>query len=103
MHHNTFLGFALWGMCCGLMDGSLNLDAAHLEPLRLLAPTLCWLLDFSLAPRFRCASAQERSILTTLLPRFSLVLVSFLDIQSSQMSLHESAFDLAVRLEFQIA
>jgi hypothetical protein len=66
-------------------------------------PLLCWLLDFSLAPRFRCASAQERSNLTTLLLRFSLALVGFLDIQSIQMSLHESGFDLAVRLKFQIA
>jgi len=48
-------------------------------------------------------SMQERSTQTALLPRFSLVLVGFLDIQSIQMSMQESGFDLAVRLKFQIA
>jgi hypothetical protein len=61
------------------------------------------MLDFSLAPRFRFASAQERSNPTTWLPRFWLASIGFLDIQSIQMSMLESDFDLAVRLKFQIA
>jgi len=39
----------------------------------------------------------------TLLPRFSLALVGFLDVQSFQMSTQERCFVLIVRLEFQIA
>ena len=78
-------------------------DAAHHESLRFLAHLFRWMLDFSLAPRFRFASAQERSNPTTLLPRFWLALVGFSAVQSTQMSMQESGFDLAERLKFQIA
>lgn len=63
---------------------------------------LHWMLGFGLAPRLQLASMQERSTQTALLPRFSLASVGLLDIQFIQMSLHESDFDLVVRLKFQI-
>ena len=61
------------------------------------------MLDFSLAPIFLLASDQERSNSATLLPRFSLALVGFLDVQSFQMSTQERCFASIVRLKFQIA
>jgi len=62
-----------------------------------------WMLGFSLAPRLQLVSIQERSTQTALLPHFSLALVGFLDIQSIQMSMQESGFDLVGHLKFQIA
>ena len=67
------------------------------------SPLFYWMLDFSLAPIFLLASDQERSNSATLLPRFSLALVGFLDVQSFQMSTQERCFALIVRLKFQIA
>ena len=61
------------------------------------------MLDFSLAPRFRFASAQERSNPTTLLLRFSLALVGFLAVQWTYNHLQENGFLLVVYLKFQIA
>jgi hypothetical protein len=60
-------------------------------------------LIFHWMPGFSHALMQERPTQTALLPHFSLALVGFLDIQSIQMSMYESGFDLAVRLKFQIA
>lgn len=66
-------------------------------------PTYHWMLDFSLAPIFLLASDQERSDSATLLLRFSLALVGFLDVQSFQMRTQEKCFALVVSLKFQMA
>jgi F0F1-type ATP synthase membrane subunit a len=68
-----------------------------------LLPLFRWMLDFNLAPIFLLASDQEQSNSATLLPRFSLALVVFLEVQSFQMSNQEICFPLVVRLKFQIA
>jgi hypothetical protein len=48
-----------------------------------------WMLDFSLAPRFRCASAQAQSTHTTFSPHSWLALASCLDVQSTHTRLQK--------------
>ena len=62
-----------------------------------------WMLDFSLAPRLRFASAQEQSTPPTFSPHFWLVLAGFLDVQLTYNHLQENGFNLVVGLKFQIA
>ena len=62
-----------------------------------------WMLDFSLAPRLRFASAQEQSTQTTFLPHFWLGLAGFLAVQLTYNHLQENGFNLVVCLKFQIA
>jgi hypothetical protein len=53
-------------------------------------PISHWMLDFSLAPRLRFASAQEQSTLTTSSPHFWLVLVGLLAVQWTYNHLQEN-------------
>jgi len=62
-----------------------------------------WMLGFSLAPRLRCASAQEQSTQTTFSLHFWLALVGFLVIQLIYNHLQNNEFNRAVRIKFQIA